>query len=113
MSYKELKTKLDWFVKEKGQLEDAEDDMRAVHTLVGHTTFMPPGDGSLLGVKAALDDARSAILDEANVSLDAGADLLEALAEAIRLTGRNYVTMESKNTDYAQQIQFDIAAGGL
>lgn len=113
MSYEELKTKLDWFVKEKGQLEDAEDDMRAVHTLVENNSFTAPGDGFLLGIKAALDDARSAILDEADVSLDAGGDLLESLAEAIRLTGRNYLTMESENTNYAQQIQFDIAAGGL
>ncbi|MEO7587811.1 MAG: hypothetical protein ABIS84_07255 [Arachnia sp.] len=113
MGFEELKTRLHWFVEEKANLEDAEIAVRGVHSNVNAIQFNVAANTDLAAVKAAYDDARSAILDEMNVSLDAGGDLLYSLSGAIAQTGRNYLEMESANTTYAGAIAILIATSGL
>ena len=113
MGFEELKTRLEWFVEEKGNLEDAETAVRGVHSSTSAIQFNVAADTNLAAVKAAYDDARNAVLDDMDVSLDAGGDLLYSLAGAISQTGRNYLEMESANTEYAAQISILIATPGL
>ncbi|RMB61831.1 hypothetical protein [Tessaracoccus antarcticus] len=113
MSFEELVTRLDWFVEEKGNLEDAETAVRGVQSDVNAISFNLAANSNLSAVKAAYDDARAAILDEMDVSLDAGGDLLYSLSGAIAQTGRNYLEMESANTEYATTISILIANSGL
>ena len=113
MGFEELRTKLEWFAEEKGRLENAEDAVRTVRSHTENIQFNVPADTNLAEVKAAYDDVRLAVLDDANVSLGAGCNLLDSLATAIGLTGKNYLTMESQNTDYASLIQLLIHQKGL
>lgn len=113
MSFQELKTRLEWFVEEKGKLEDAETEVRDVRSDTEAIQFNIPADTLLGEVKTSYDDLRSALLDEMNVSLDAGGDLLDSLESAISETGRNYLQMEAQNTEYAAQISILIATSGL
>lgn len=113
MSFEELRTRLGWFVQEKGKLEDAESAVRGVRSDTEAIQFNLPADTALGEVKTAYDDLRSALLDEMNVSLDAGGDLLDSLESAISQTGRNYLQMEAQNTEYAAQIAFLIETSGL
>lgn len=113
MSFEELRTRLDWFVEEKGNLLEAESSVRAVHSDVEGISFSVTGNTDLAEVKAAYDALRTVILDEPGVSLDAGGDLLHSLSGAIADTGRNYLEMESANTEYARAISILIVALGL
>lgn len=113
MGFEELRTKLYWFAQEKGNLEDAEEAVRSVHSDTEAIAFNVGSNTNLVDVKAAYDDLRSAVLDEPKVSLDAGGDLLDSLADAIGATGSNYLVMESQNTAYAAQILALIEQEGL
>lgn len=113
MGFEELRTKLYWFAEEKGKLEDAEGAVRTVHGDTEAISFDVGSNTNLADVKTAYDDLRSALLDESKVSLDAGGDLLDSLADAIGATGSNYLVMESQNTAYAAQILAMIEQEGL
>lgn len=113
MGFEELRTQLHWFAEEKGKLEDAETAVRGVCTDTESIQFNVAADTNLAEVKSAYDDVRSAVLDESKVSLDAGGDLLDSLADAIGATGSNYLVMESQNTAYAAQILAMIEQEGL
>lgn len=113
MSFEELRTRLEWFVEEKGNLEDAETAVRGVHSDVNVIQFNVSASTDLAEIKSAYDDLRSAILDEMKVSLDAGGDLLDSFSGAIAQTGRNYLEMESANTEYAGAIALLIFTSGL
>lgn len=113
MGFEELRTRLYWFSQEKGKLEDAENAVLAVRTNTENIQFNVAANTNLGEVKSAYDDLRSAVIDEQHVSLGAGGELLDSLADAIGSTGSNYLMMEAENTAYAAVIAALIEQEGL
>lgn len=116
MNFDDLLVRLEWFAAEKERLLDAAVEFGRVQDKVNSIEFTVSSNGQgldLSGVKAALDDARLAVLDEPRVSLGAGVILLTLLANAIAATGKSYLLTEAANIDESLAMTVAIGNSGL